>query len=126
MHTANAALGAQLRAQPAEKFDIEHLEADGAPHIEMDLACGVMDLKDSAAEAAAERTMQSAAVGLADAQSDSPSDSDSDGSLSSDGEGVDPDGQDASRGGAPVRPSGKKAGRQRQGSEQKRARITEL
>ena len=47
-----------MQDQPAESFDIEHLEGgEEAPHIEMDLSCGILDLRDEAALAAAEQQL---------------------------------------------------------------------
>lgn len=81
---------AQLAQKEPGSFDIEHVE-EGAPHIKMDLACGVVELKDKNAEAAAARAMCSgAAVDLcapplddstssaSDSQDDSDSDNDGD------------------------------------------------
>lgn len=75
LQAANAALDARLQSEPAQSLDIEHLEAEGAPHIEMDLACGLMDLKDPAAEAAAERALRGGAAALEEEHSSSDSDS---------------------------------------------------
>ena len=66
----------------AASLDIEHLEGgEGAPRIEMDLACGVVDLQDQAAVEAAEARLAGRNVvdpSGADARQESVSDSDSD------------------------------------------------
>ena len=51
------AANAQLAAQCPQDVDIEQVP-EGAPHVEMDLACGILDLKDPAALARAEAAMQ--------------------------------------------------------------------
>ena len=56
MQRANAELARAAATRP-EDLDIEHIQ-EGAPHVEMDLACGVLDLKDEAAAARAEAAMQ--------------------------------------------------------------------
>ena len=44
-----------------DRFDIEHKGGDDEPHIELDLACGVVELQD---EAAVQVTNESILVGL--------------------------------------------------------------
>ena len=46
----------QTAADEPDSCNIESV-AEGAPHIEMNLACGVLDLKDSSAAAAAQRAV---------------------------------------------------------------------
>ncbi|BDA44293.1 Uncharacterized protein new4 at N-terminal half [Coccomyxa sp. Obi] len=55
MQQANEQLQHTLANQP-EAVDIETVE-EGRPHIEMDLACGVLDLKDERAVSAAEKSL---------------------------------------------------------------------
>jgi hypothetical protein len=54
LEKANEKLSAEMAVRPASEFDIENVEEGQGPHIEMDLACGIIDLKDKAAEEAAE------------------------------------------------------------------------
>ena len=56
MQQANEQLQHTLANQP-KTVDIESVE-EGRPHIEMDLACGVLDLKDECAVSAAEKSLQ--------------------------------------------------------------------
>ncbi len=56
MHEANEQLAHALASEP-EGLDIENVE-EGRPHIEMDLACGVLDLKDEQAVSLAERSLR--------------------------------------------------------------------
>ena len=55
MQKANEELE-QTAAREPDSCDIESV-TEGAPHIEMNLACGVLDLKDSSAAAAAHRAV---------------------------------------------------------------------
>ena len=55
MQKANQELE-QAAAEEQETCNIENV-AEGTPHIEMNLACGVLDLKDSSAAAAAQRAV---------------------------------------------------------------------
>ena len=87
----------------------------------MNLACGLMDLKDPAAQAAADRTMQGAGM-PAQAPSDSESDSD-DSQISERDASGNPGGVGLTEGGAPGSPVGAKRGRK---SQHKHTRITEL
>jgi hypothetical protein len=73
---ANESLQAALRSQPASDFDVEAV-AEGGAHVEMDLACGVLELRDENAEAAAEAAL---AGGAAQVAAVLPSESDSDSS----------------------------------------------
>ena len=90
LQAANAALEARLQSEPAQSVDIEHLEGEGAPHIAMDLACGVMDLRDPAAEFAAERAVRGGAAPgeeeRAGSDSDSEDSSDDEGGGAGDGD----------------------------------------
>ena len=58
---ANAELASALSTRPASDFDVESVE-EGGRHIEMDLACGVLDLRDEAAQQAAQLAMESQAL----------------------------------------------------------------
>ena len=101
---ANAALAAAMATAPPHAFDIElHGGEDGdgdegetREHIAMELACGVVELNDAAAEAAAERACAGgggggalAAFAGASSSSDSESsdDSDADGDAAAGGGG---------------------------------------
>ena len=71
--------------------DFAHFIAaeDGQPHIALDLACGVFDLKDEQAAAAADRIMSgavpdTAAAAASDSDSDSASETNDNDSTSSD------------------------------------------
>lgn len=86
-----------FQERPAEDFDIEHLgEGEDSAHIEMDLTCGILDLKDEAAVAAAEQRLAgggpdeallAAAGGLSSSESDSDSSEDEEG-IDSKADGV--------------------------------------
>jgi len=61
MQAANEHLEGELKVRPAAEFDVEGVpEGQESNYIEMDLACGLVDLKDDAAVQAAEAA---AAVG---------------------------------------------------------------
>lgn len=145
LQAANAALDAARASHPERSFDIEHVDAEGAPHIEMDLACGIMELRDEAAEAAADHALRGAGA-AAETESSSSSDHESDSSEQESGppgEGrrsgqasssVQAEASAKERGVGEVAGSG--AGKlpgasavgseRRRGRQQKRARITEL
>ncbi|KAF6249499.1 hypothetical protein COO60DRAFT_951415 [Scenedesmus sp. NREL 46B-D3] len=65
MQQANEQLEQQLQSCDPSVVDIEHIPegADaGGPVIQMDLACGLLDLKDDAALAAAQRAIAAGAA----------------------------------------------------------------
>jgi len=64
LSAANETLLERLKTEGAETLDIEHLPEEGAAHIEMDLQCGVFDLKTSDAANKAARHVGSAAIPL--------------------------------------------------------------
>jgi hypothetical protein len=82
LQQANAQLADTLTEQP-DSINIEHVD-EGAPHIEMDLACGVVDLKDRSAQAAAERALCSGTAESGTLQDLSNSDGQSDHSSDED------------------------------------------
>ncbi|GLC35799.1 hypothetical protein PLESTB_000495500 [Pleodorina starrii] len=92
MANANASLQQQLQERPAAEFDIEQVddEEDG-PYIEMDLACGILELRDEAALRAAERALEGQGDPFLNSGSDSSSSDDDD----SDEDGADDDEDDA-------------------------------
>eukprot|EP01024_Parvocaulis_polyphysoides_P066486 TRINITY_DN7815_c1_g1_i1.p2 TRINITY_DN7815_c1_g1~~TRINITY_DN7815_c1_g1_i1.p2 ORF type:complete len:162 (+),score=26.20 TRINITY_DN7815_c1_g1_i1:172-657(+) len=44
LEEANKVLEEEMRTEPIEKFDIEHIEDDDGEHIVMDLHCGLLDV----------------------------------------------------------------------------------
>ena len=84
MAAANQTLASEMEHRPAHEFDVEHVargeNGEELPHVEMDLACGVLELRTEEAAAAAERALASgAAVELeSDSESDSGSERESD------------------------------------------------
>ncbi|PNW85025.1 hypothetical protein CHLRE_03g168500v5 [Chlamydomonas reinhardtii] len=114
MAKENQKLQQELQSRPAAEFDIEAVdeEAEG-PYIEMDLACGVLELRDAAALAAAERAMQGQGgleLGEGGAAEASSSSSDDDSDDDSD-EDSDEDSEDASEGQAAAQAAAAVAGR---------------
>ncbi|GFR41260.1 hypothetical protein Agub_g1935 [Astrephomene gubernaculifera] len=74
----NERLQEQMQSRPATDFDIEHIEGEKtATYIEMDLACGVLELRDEAALRAAEAAMEGRRGGLGMSEDGSSSDSSS-------------------------------------------------
>uniref|UniRef100_A0A7S0VP48 Uncharacterized protein n=1 Tax=Polytomella parva TaxID=51329 RepID=A0A7S0VP48_9CHLO len=57
MEAANKKLEETIKANPANDFDIETLNSENDNYIEMDLACGILELKDMAGLKAAEAAM---------------------------------------------------------------------
>lgn len=78
---ANEQLQDKLRCQP-DILDIEHLTGGSACHIEMELACGVVELRDQAAAAAAQAASRGAITEPASESSTCSDESSSDGSSS--------------------------------------------
>lgn len=98
MQQANEQLQHTVANEPKD-VDIESVE-EGRPHIEMDLACGVLDLKDERAVSAAEKSLQNGQPaedwlpGHAERSSDDDEDEDShDGSSTAAGEANNAHGQ---------------------------------
>lgn len=60
------AANAQLEQAPAEALVMEHASDDerAGPYVELDLACGLFDLKDETALAAAERSLANGGVAV--------------------------------------------------------------
>ncbi|KAG2443052.1 hypothetical protein HYH02_009467 [Chlamydomonas schloesseri] len=110
----NEKLEQQLQSRPAAEFDIEAVDekAEG-PYIEMDLACGVLELRDDAALAAAERAMQGqggfelGVDGAAEGSGDSSSDDDD---SDDDSDEDDSDGEEAAEAGAGAAGAGRRHG----------------
>ncbi|KAJ9508810.1 hypothetical protein QJQ45_028131 [Haematococcus lacustris] len=135
LQAANKALERELepgcQVRPASDLDIEHVDDDGA-HIEMDLACGVFDLKDEQAVAAAEQAMARAKTEVAQSSSSCSSSSSDNSSCNTDGDGDDARGMGSASeraGGSQEGTSGsvrRRDGRQsrRKGAKQKAAKIT--
>ena len=111
MAAANEKLTKDMQNQPAENFDVEVIGEGDSQHVEMDIACGVLELKDDAAEQAAEAVMAAGqCLDAKSAQGDSSSDS-SDESSDSDEEEREGNGEYSSRGGKknPKHPKGQKS-----------------
>lgn len=107
---ANAELASALSTRPASDFDVEAV-GEGGAHIQMDLSCGVLDLRDEAAQQAAQLAMAHQPLtehilSTGDASSDSSSDDE-------DEDGHDTEVAGGGSGGPPPR-------------EQRRRRIEEL
>ena len=109
MAAANEKLTKDMQSQPAENFDVEAVGEGDSQHVEMDIACGVLELKDNAAEQAAEAVMAGQCPDTESAQGDSSSSDSSD--ADSDAEGREGDGQYSSTGGKknPKRAKGQKS-----------------
>eukprot|EP00873_Tetraselmis_striata_P044617 jgi/Tetstr1/464881/TSEL_009618.t1 len=79
MAAANDQLQQAMAVKPAEDFDIEQVDGSAEKYIEMDLSCGVVDLKDETAVLAAEQAIAAGTgPGPAHMEGDSSSDRDSD------------------------------------------------
>lgn len=79
MAAANDQLQQAMADKPAGQFDIEEVDDEAEKYIEMDLSCGVVDLKDDSAVLAAERAIAAGGgAGPMHAEDDASSDSDSD------------------------------------------------
>eukprot|EP00897_Mesotaenium_endlicherianum_P000205 jgi/Mesen1/10185/ME000076S09696 len=83
MEAANQKLRSDLQSKAPEEFDIEVLTGgDNAPHVSMDLALGVADLKSAEAVAAAEKAVQGQTIPLLQQTSSHLREADSSGSGS--------------------------------------------
>ncbi|GLI68860.1 hypothetical protein VaNZ11_013405 [Volvox africanus] len=111
----NERLQQQMQDRPAEEFDIEHVDGDeDGPYIEMDLACGILELRDEAALRAAERAMNGQEGAFHKGESSSSSSIDDSASDDTEEDGDDSDrgdeGEYASRDDEEMRPGAPKQG----------------